>query len=217
MAKKSRGLPLLTLLTTFVLLVLPAIPAGAMSAPPRNILPLASPEGIVLEFVRGAANPGYILVDWQVTQETQTLGYELWRGTGSNPNLATRLNPPGFIPAQSPGGGSSYYSWQDSYNLVPGTTYYYWLKSLSDTGTWTTHSEPQFVPIVPYCSRYDINCSLAIDATDISEVASSWNCDALDPCYVERRDLNNDYIIDIRDIMPVAARWLCQFANTCYW
>lgn len=178
---------------------------------------VAAPQSVELSYFIGAAHPGYILLEWESVSELNTQAFRIYRATVNDPNAAIYLNPPGVISAH-PGSIAGYsYSWQDSYNLTPGVTYYYWLEDQDVNGLWTRHLDANLAPVVPYCSLYDVNCSLAVDLTDITLIANAWQCDVFDVCYSARYDLDASYTILVNDIMKAAAHWGCQWANTCYW
>ncbi|HSN77625.1 MAG TPA: hypothetical protein VL334_21335, partial [Anaerolineae bacterium] len=111
-----------------------------------------------------------------------------------------------------------YYSYQDDFNLVPGTTYYYWIEDQDNNGIWSQHlDDPTLNPVVPWgCSIYDVVCNFVIDIQDVSAIASLWNCALGSACYDAHYDVNLDNFIDMRDIMLSASRWGCQRPDACY-
>jgi hypothetical protein len=99
-----------------------------------------SPTAVTLDNMSAAVAGTGVEVTWETAQETANQGFHLWRGTSpSGPDV--RLNA-AIIPAQNPGGtlGASY-AFQDTYQLVPGTTYFYWLEDV-DLGGAVTRHEP---------------------------------------------------------------------------
>ena len=193
--------------------------ALAQPASPPTDAPDAgrAPVSVELSYFIGSAHPGYILLEWETVSELNTQAFRLYRATVNNPAQAALLNPPGVIQAHLGSITGYYYSWQDSYNLTPGVTYYYWIEDQDSNGTWNLHTDPNEVPVVPYCSLYDVNCSLTVNATDISLVANAWGCDLFDTCYSARYDLDGSYLIGVNDVMTVAGRWGCEWNDACYW
>ena len=101
----------------------------------------SSPAAVTLAEFSAAqvAGDDRIMVTWETASELNNRGFNLWRGAASTgPNL--KLNAT-LIPSQSQGLPSSgfQYSWPDSANLVPGTTYYYWIEDLDVNDTLTRH------------------------------------------------------------------------------
>lgn len=184
--------------------------------------PLASaqntpPDSVELEYFIGTAvYPSHILLEWQSVSEQDTQGYRLKRGTTPDPLQVITIAP--FIPGNPGSPLGYYYSYQDTFNLVPGTTYYYWIEDQSLSGSWITyHNDPSLNPIVPWgCSRYDVVCNFAIDAQDIAAIAGRWNCAQGSACFDGHYDLNGDWTIDVRDVMLDAARWGCVIGQACY-
>ena len=79
------------------------------------------------------------MVTWETATELDNRGFNLWRGTSpAGPDI--KLNET-LIPSQSQGlpGSGFQYTWEDSRDLVPGTTYYYWLEDLDVNDTLTRH------------------------------------------------------------------------------
>jgi hypothetical protein len=79
-----------------------------------------------------------ILVTWETASELDNRGFNLYRGTspaGWDRQLNTAL-----IPSQSQGSPSGFvYTWLDDVDLVPGTSYYYWLQDVDTSGAMTMH------------------------------------------------------------------------------
>ena len=79
-----------------------------------------------------------IAVTWATAQEIDNQGFNLWRGVSPDgPDL--QLND-AIIPSQAPGSalGASYI-YTDTRDLLPGTTYFYWLEDVSLGGAATRH------------------------------------------------------------------------------
>ena len=198
-------------LTALLMLMLCLLPTGATAAGP-----IEQPESVEIDYFIGTANyPSHILLEWQSVSEIATVLYRIRRATVNDPAQAILISPD--ISAH-PGSTLGYtYSYQDTLNLVGGTTYYYWIQDEDINGATTTHVEPNLVPIVPWgCSRYDVVCNFVIDTEDISTIANQWNCATGNPCYLQAYDLNNSGRIDVIDLLIDSSRWNCQFGQACY-
>lgn len=80
-----------------------------------------------------------ILVEWKTASEYNNLGFNLFRATSAAGANYIKLNTD-LIPPVDPGGmQGGEYSYVDSYNLDPTTTYYYWLQDVDLNGTLTLH------------------------------------------------------------------------------
>lgn len=198
-------------LIVLLMLALCLLPTSAIAAGPTE-----QPESVQLEFFIGTANyPNHILLEWQSVSELHTLQFRLYRATVNNPAQAIPISPD--IPAHPGVQGGFYYSFQDTLNLVGGTTYYYWIQDEDTNLVFTLHVDPNLVPIVPWgCSVYDLICNGVIDTQDITAVANHWNCATGDACYLAAYDLNNSGRIDVVDLMRVARRWNCHLGQACY-
>ena len=101
----------------------------------------ASPAAVALDSLQATAEQGAgrIVVTWVTAQETGNTGFNLWRGTSdSGPDL--KLNAE-IIPSKDPGGAmGAAYEYIDSYDLVPGTTYTYWLEDVDLSGATSRHA-----------------------------------------------------------------------------
>ncbi len=79
-----------------------------------------------------------VQVSWETVSELGNRGFNLHRGAspaGPDRQLNTAL-----IPSQAPGSpGGFVYTWQDRADLVPGTTYYYWVEDVDASGVVTRH------------------------------------------------------------------------------
>ncbi len=93
----------------------------------------ASPTSVTLKWFRALARPGYIKVGWETAQETDNLGFNLYRSlTRKGPK--TKLNAeliPTKVPPGSPFG--AVYSYRDT-TVEPGKRYFYWLESVDLNG-----------------------------------------------------------------------------------
>ena len=71
-----------------------------------------------------------------------------------------------LIPSQSQGlpGSGFLFSWNDSQDLVPGTTYFYWLEDLDINDVLTLHPEPVSVTYVNAPSAVTLNSLSAVPA-----------------------------------------------------
>jgi hypothetical protein len=97
-----------------------------------------SPLSVILSAFYAEPNGDAILVTWETATELDNSGFNLWRGTSEfGPDI--QLNAT-LIPSQGPGSpGGFIYTWEDRYNLVSTTTYYYWLDSVDFAGVSTRH------------------------------------------------------------------------------
>ncbi len=194
------------------LLAGPLASAHASPAPaPR------APDAVTLEFFSGTAvYPSHILLEWLSVSEQETQGYRLFRGVTPDPDQATLLVP--WVQGHPGSPAGYFYQHQDSSNLVPGTTYYYWIEDLDLSGGWNQHrDDPGLNPVVPWgCSRYDVVCTFVIDSQDIAAIATRWNCALGNACYDAHFDVNADAVIDVQDLMLTSSRWGCRLGEACY-
>lgn len=207
------------LIVLALILALSASPISAQTLPQASggDSSDAAPQSVELNYFIGTAHPGYILLEWESVSELNTQAFRIYRATVDDPSAAIYLDPPGVVTAHLGSVSGYYYSWQDSYNLTPGVTYYYWLEDQDVNNIWTRHLDANLVPVVPYCSLYDVNCSLTVDLADITLVANAWQCSVFDSCYATSYDLDGSYYVLVNDVMQVAAHWSCNWADTCYW
>lgn len=71
----------------------------------------------------------HILLTWETVSEVGNLGFNLYRGL-STAGPDRQLNA-ALIPSQGPGSANGFfYTWDDTVDLIPGSTYYYWLDTL---------------------------------------------------------------------------------------
>jgi autotransporter-associated beta strand protein len=108
------------------------------------ILKNFDPTAVTLASFEAAQAPdaAMIVVTWETTTELNNRGFNVWRGaTSAGPDV--KLNDT-LIPSDSQGlpGSGFTYTWEDSKDLVPGTTYYYWLEDLDTNDNLTLHPEP---------------------------------------------------------------------------
>ncbi len=96
------------------------------------------PLAVVLVDFNAVAQANDVLVTWETASELDNRGFNLWRGT-SPAEPDTRLNQT-LIASQSQGSPAGFiYTWIDSDNLVPGTTYHYWLDAVAVGGATTRY------------------------------------------------------------------------------
>ncbi len=80
----------------------------------------------------------HVLVSWETASELGNMGFNLLRGT-SPAGWDRQLNDL-LIPSQSLGNpGGFVYTWEDAADLVPGTSYFYWLQDVDVNGATTLH------------------------------------------------------------------------------
>jgi hypothetical protein len=102
----------------------------------------SEPTAVTLASFEAAQATDTIMVTWVTLSELDNRGFNVWRGTSpAGPDI--KLNDT-MIPSQSPGLPVSdfTYTFEDSKDLVPGTTYYYWLEDLDTNDRLTLHPEP---------------------------------------------------------------------------
>lgn len=102
--------------------------AGSYEAEPALTVTLAEFQAI--------PQSDHIRVTWETAQETDNLGFNLYRSTDPA-QAGERLNGE-LIPSQVPGGGGAFYAFPDA-NVNDGDTYYYTLESVSLTGQTALH------------------------------------------------------------------------------
>jgi hypothetical protein len=79
-----------------------------------------------------------VLLTWETASELDNVGFNLYRGT--SPTEPDRQLNELLIPSQSLGNpGGFVYTWEDRADLVPGTTYYYWVEDVDIAGVATRH------------------------------------------------------------------------------
>ncbi len=125
----------------------------ATSFTPTRIDGAASPEDTTDDYVLMGSNPqavtladfsaaqtgDAVLLTWETNSELENRGFNLYRGTDRPSEPDRQLNET-LIPSQSQGNpGGFIYTWEDRADLVPGTTYYYWVEDVDIYGTATRH------------------------------------------------------------------------------
>lgn len=177
-----------------------------------------APEGVTLDyFIATADYPDHILLEWQSVSELNTQAYRISRSTTPNPAQAILIAS--YVPAHPGSSFGYYYSLEDDYSLVDGTTYYYWIEDeeLNSPGTWYFHTE--YNPIVVWgfvCSRYDFDCNQVVNSLDLAAAAGRWNCILGNACFDPLYDVNDDDRVDIVDLGLVGPHWGCSFGEPCY-
>jgi hypothetical protein len=87
-----------------------------------------APTAVTMAGFTAAPVGNDILIAWETASESDTLGFDLYR-SDSPLGIQVPLNDT-IILAQVPGStGSASYSWLD-HDCVPGSTYYYWLRTI---------------------------------------------------------------------------------------
>lgn len=214
-ARIRRFIPGLILGLVLVAGMMPIARAQPVRPPSRD------PQAVEINFFTATSRSDHLLLEWESVSELETRGYYIWRNTADDPPSASsdaiQLK---YIPAENAGSPlGAYYTYQDRFELVAGTTYWYWLQELDINGNRILIDEPYLVPSVTFApapSPYDVNGDWVIDAQDLAAIASHWNCAASDACYDPTYDVDADGDVDIKDIMLVAGRWGCQWGETCY-
>ncbi len=103
----------------------------------------ATPPGIVLDYLTGAAQTSQNVLTWATVTEFDNKGFNVWRATGKNEagqfvNL-TKLNGE-MIPAQSDAQWGATYSFTDD-NIAPNQTYYYIVEGIDSEGISVQQTE----------------------------------------------------------------------------
>ena len=96
----------------------------------------------------------HVLLTWETNSELNNRGFNLYRGV--TPDGPDRQLNETLIPSQSQGspGGFSY-TWEDAADLVPGTTYFYWLDDVDLDGVVTRHGPVSVDFVVPTAVALD--------------------------------------------------------------
>lgn len=100
--------------------------------------PQMAPLAVTLAEFSAAQNGNHIRVMWETASELDNRGFNLFRGP--SPAGPDRQLNDTLIPSQSQGSpGGFLYTWDDTADLVPGTTYYYWLQAVDIYGGTSMH------------------------------------------------------------------------------
>lgn len=98
----------------------------------------ATPTAITLSEFYAEQVADYVLVTWETASELENRGFNLYRGTSLAGPLG-QLNAT-LIPSQSQGNpGGFVYTWEDRADLIPGTTYFYWIEDVDVYNVATMH------------------------------------------------------------------------------
>ena len=97
-----------------------------------------SPQAVTLAEFSAVQQGDAVLLTWETNSELNNRGFNLYRGT-SDAGWDRQLNST-LIPSQSQGNpGGFIYTWEDRTDLVPGTTYFYWVEDVDIYGVATMH------------------------------------------------------------------------------
>ena len=97
-----------------------------------------SPLAVTLADFSAVQQGDFVLLTWETNSELNNRGFNLYRGT-SEAGPDRQLNET-LIPSQSQGNpGGFIYTWEDRADLVPGTTYFYWVEDVDISGAATLH------------------------------------------------------------------------------
>ena len=98
----------------------------------------AGPLAVTLADFGAVQQGDAVLLTWETNSELNNRGFNLYRGT-SAAAPDRQLNET-LIPSQSQGNpGGFVYTWEDRADLVPGTTYFYWVEDVDINGAATMH------------------------------------------------------------------------------
>ena len=96
------------------------------------------PQAVTLADFSAVQQGDSVLLTWETNSELDNRGFNLYRGT-SAAGPDRQLNET-LIPSQSQGNpGGFVYTWEDRADLVPGTTYFYWVEDVDIYGVATMH------------------------------------------------------------------------------
>jgi hypothetical protein len=119
--------------------------------PSPNLI-TCNPLAVTLAAFEAEAQADRVLVSWETASELNNRGFNLYRGV--SPDGWDRQLNALLIPSQAPGSPSgSAYTWEDQADLVPGTTYYYWLQDLDVYGATTLHGPVSVDFVTPTAVR----------------------------------------------------------------
>jgi hypothetical protein len=98
----------------------------------------SAPLAVTLADFSAVQQGNAVLLTWETNSELNNRGFNLYRGT-SDAGPDRQLNET-LIPSQSQGNpGGFVYTWEDYADLLPGTTYFYWVEDVDIHGTATRH------------------------------------------------------------------------------
>jgi hypothetical protein len=120
-----------------------------LSADERTyVLKINDPTAVTLAEFYAEQMGDYVRVTWETASELDNVGFNLWRGVSPD-GPDTKLNDL-LIPSQSLGNpGGFTYTWDDDADLVPGTTYYYWVEDVDVNNVATRHGPVSVDFVVP--------------------------------------------------------------------
>jgi hypothetical protein len=111
---------------------------GMAAGANRYVLMSSNPQSVTLAEFSAQQVADYVQVSWETVSEIDNRGFNLYRGV-SPAGWDRQLNEL-LIPSQGQGSPSGFvYTWDDHADLVPGTSYYYWLEDLDISGAATLH------------------------------------------------------------------------------
>ena len=111
-----------------------------------------SPTAVTLADFGAVQQGDAVLLTWETNSELNNRGFNLYRGT-SDAAPDRQLNET-LIPSQSQGNpGGFVYTWEDRADLVPGTTYFYWVEDVDINGAATMHGPVSVDFAVPTAVR----------------------------------------------------------------
>ena len=93
----------------------------------------SAPLAVTLADFSAVQQGSFIMLTWETNSELENRGFNLYRGT-SSAGPDRQLNGT-LIPSQSQGNpGGFIYTWEDRADLVPGTSYFYWVEDVDIYG-----------------------------------------------------------------------------------
>jgi MYXO-CTERM domain-containing protein len=108
----------------------------------------SAPLAVTLADFSAVQQGNAVLLTWETNSELNNRGFNLYRGT-SDAGPDRQLNET-LIPSQSQGNpGGFVYTWEDYADLLPGTTYFYWVEDVDIHGTATRHGPVSVDFVVP--------------------------------------------------------------------
>ena len=98
----------------------------------------SSPQAVTLADFSAVQTGDAVLLTWETNSELDNRGFNLYRGV--SPGGPDRQLNQALIPSQAPGSpGGFIYTWEDRADLVPGTTYFYWVEDVDMNNVATRH------------------------------------------------------------------------------